>query len=54
VSNTWSFGDGTGSGPNASPIATKAYSAAGTYIVTLTVTDNMGRTSTVNQAVGVQ
>jgi PKD repeat protein len=54
VSYTWSFGDGTGSGPNASPIAAKSYSAAGTYIVTLTVTDNMGRTSTVNQAVGVQ
>lgn len=39
----WDFGDGaTGSGPNPS----HAYDEAGTYLVTLTVTDNRGGTGT--------
>jgi YD repeat-containing protein len=38
-SYSWSFGDG-GTGSNAAP--TRAYGSAGTYNVTLTVTDNLG------------
>lgn len=37
----WSFGDGT-SAVNAGPTPTHVYSAAGTYSVTLTVTDDAG------------
>jgi PKD repeat protein len=54
VSYTWVFGDGTGSGPNAVPAATKTYAVANTYTVTLTVTDSAGRTATVSQAVTIQ
>jgi PKD repeat protein len=54
VSYTWVFGDGTGSGPNAVPTATKTYGVANTYTVTLTVTDSAGRTATVSQAVTIQ
>ena len=37
----WSFGDGT-SGQNAGPTPSHTYGAAGTYTVSLTVTDNAG------------
>ena len=48
VGYAWGFGDGsTGSGKNAS----KTYSAAGTYNVTLTVTDNRGGKSSVTKQV---
>ena len=52
VSYAWSFGDGqTGSGQ----VANHAYSAFGTYTVTLTVTDNNvpGKTATITHAVTV-
>ncbi|HEY0450937.1 PKD domain-containing protein, partial [Actinophytocola sp.] len=46
----WTFGDGsTGTGAT----ATRTYAAAGTYLVTLTVTDNRGATSTATRMVSV-
>ena len=51
VSYAWNFGDGTtGSGVK----VTHAYAAAGTYSVTLTVTDNGGATAFVTNSVTVQ
>ncbi len=61
ASYTWSFGDGTGSGPNASPTVDKgpattagAYPGPGTYSVTLTVTDSLGRSGITSQTVKVE
>ncbi|WP_300617225.1 pre-peptidase C-terminal domain-containing protein [Dokdonella sp.] len=50
ASRSWNFGDGTGS-TVASP--SHAYSAGGTYSVSLTVTDNGGLTNTKTQSVTV-
>jgi PKD repeat protein len=50
VSYAWNFGDGS-SGTGATPQHT--YSAAGTYTVSLTVTDNGGATGTTTAAVTV-
>ncbi|MBZ4418483.1 PKD domain-containing protein [Myxococcus sp. RHST-1-4] len=50
ASRTWAFGDGTTSSA-ASP--SKTYSAAGTYAVQLTVTDNAGAAGTATQNVTV-
>jgi PKD repeat protein len=50
VSYAWNFGDGgTGSGVTAS----RNYTAAGTYIATLTLTDNDGLTSTATRTITV-
>jgi serine protease len=50
ASYAWTFGDGaTGSGVNAS----RTYAAAGTYSVTLTVTDTVGQTATKTASVTV-
>ncbi|MDY0392376.1 MAG: PKD domain-containing protein [Candidatus Bipolaricaulis sp.] len=47
---SWNFGDGTtGTGVN----ITKAYTSAGTYVVTLTVTDNLGATGTTTRTIQV-
>jgi len=51
VSYAWDFGDGTTS-TEANPV--KTYSSAGTYTVTLTVTDNSGLTGSTSAAVTVQ
>ncbi|MCY0938976.1 collagenase [Streptomyces sp. H34-S4] len=50
TSRSWTFGDGTGS-TSANPA--KTYAAAGTYTVTLTVTDNKGSTASTSKAVTV-
>ncbi|MFT4050786.1 MAG: PKD domain-containing protein [Microbacterium sp.] len=51
ASYSWSWGDGTTDGSGAT--ASHTYSAAGTYQVTLTVTDAGGATNTVTQSVTV-
>jgi PKD repeat protein len=50
ASYAWNFGDGaTGSGSR----ATHAYSAAGTYVVALTISDGYNRTATTSQTISV-
>ena len=51
VSYDWTFGDG-GSASGAKP--THAYSTAGTYTVTLTVTDDTGRKATATTSASIQ
>jgi len=46
ASYQWDFGDGTPIVTETDPIATHEYTSAGTYPVTLTVTDNQGLTDT--------
>ncbi len=50
ASRSWNFGDGTTS---TATNPSKTYAAAGTYSVTLTVTDNLGATNTKTQSVTV-
>jgi len=52
ASYAWNWGDGT-SNTTTSPTATHAYAALGTYEVSLTVTDNLGFTSTVTKALAI-
>ena len=52
VQYLWDFGDAT-TATSTAPITTKTYAAPGTYIVTLTVTDSMGRTATTTATVTV-
>ena len=47
----WEFGDGSGS--NAGPTTSHAYTRAGTFVVTLTVTDDAGRKATATGQVTV-
>jgi large repetitive protein len=51
-SYSWNWGDGTALSTGASPAA-HVYAAAGTYTITLVVTDNWGRTTTVTRDVTV-
>jgi PKD repeat protein len=51
VSYRWVFGDGTTS--NDGPLTSQAFANAGTYVVTLTVTDDLGSTATARQSVTV-
>lgn len=52
VSYRWDYGDGSPTESGAQ--VAHAYSTAGTYTVTLTVTDDVGRTHTTNRTVTVQ
>lgn len=49
----WDWGDGNTSTPSSSATATHAYASAGNYEVSLTVTDNLGFTSTVTHQIAV-
>lgn len=53
VSYTWNFGDGSPRVTSSDPAVAKAYATAGTYTVSLTVTDNAGRTAVSVQTVPV-
>jgi PKD repeat protein len=52
VQYTWDFGDGTGT-TSVAPTVSKTYPGVGTFPVTLTITDSLGRTATVTQPVTV-
>lgn len=52
-SYSFNFGDGSAAGPQSSPTATHSYQSAGSYPVTVTVTDANGLTSTATQTVTV-
>lgn len=49
----WNWGDGTPATSAGTPTATHAFATAGTYQVSLTVTDHLGFTSTTTQQVSV-
>lgn len=51
VSYTWNFGDGTAA---TGPTATHTYTAAGTYLIRLSVTDSYGVVNTTGATVSVQ
>jgi PKD repeat protein len=51
ITYRWDWGDGTPVGTQAS--TSHAFAAAGTYTVTLTVTDGWGKATTVNRQVTV-
>jgi PKD repeat protein len=53
TSYSFNFGDGTGIGPVTTPNVTHTFSATGTYVVRLTVTDGAGRTGTTTVSVPV-
>src|SRR5207244_1151749 len=49
ASRSWNFGDGTAASTATNP--THTYAAAGSYNVTLTVTDNSGATNSITKSV---
>lgn len=50
----WDFGDGTAPVTLATPVIAHVFAVAGTYVVHLTITDNLGRTATKLASVVVQ
>ncbi len=54
VSYAWNFGDGTSAQPGSSPTTAVIYNRAGSYTVTVTVTDQNGLTSSASTQVGIQ
>jgi parallel beta-helix repeat protein len=50
---TFDFGDGAVVGPQASPVASHTYTRTGTFVVTVTVTDTAGLSSTAMRSVSV-
>jgi PKD repeat protein len=54
ASYAWNFGDGTVAITLATPTTTHVFAVAGTYVVQLTIADNLGRTATTTVAVVVQ
>ncbi|MBV9802339.1 MAG: PKD domain-containing protein, partial [Solirubrobacterales bacterium] len=50
---SWNFGDGSSTDAGSSPTTSHAFNGPGTYTVTLTVTDQLGLTSTSTQQVSV-
>ncbi len=53
ASYSWDWGDGTPGASSSSPTATHTYASPGNYQVSLTVTDNLGFTSTVTQEIAI-
>ena len=53
ASRTWDFGDGTVVGPQTPATANHTYSVAGTFTVTVTVTDTGGLSSSATRQVTV-
>lgn len=53
VSYQWNWGDGSATSTSSTPASTHSFASAGTYQVSLTVTDALGFTSTVTHAVTV-
>jgi PKD repeat protein len=53
TSYQWNWGDGSSSAAGATATATHSYTAAGSYQVSLTVTDGLGFTSTVTHALAI-
>jgi PKD repeat protein len=54
VGYSWDFGDPNDRTPGSGPQTQHRYAAAGGYNVTLTVTDDLGRTSSLAQTVDVK
>jgi len=53
VAYTWNFGDGSALDNTSGSTVNHSF-AAGTYSITLTITDNLGRTGTISKTVVVQ
>ncbi len=53
ASYQWSWGDGTYTAPSSSATATHTYTTGGNYNVSLTVTDQLGFTSTITQGISI-
>lgn len=53
VKYAWNWGDGSAPTTSSSPIASHTYAADGTYVITLTVTDEAGVAGTTTQSVKV-